>query len=109
LSLYWYSHVIGHDRGLQDALDAIALLGSGVRLHVRGTLAAGRANPVAVNARALGIENEVHFLPPVPPDELVERAAQHDVGLAVETGETENRRIAVTNKILSYFLAGLAV
>jgi glycosyltransferase involved in cell wall biosynthesis len=40
---------------------------------------------------------------------LVERAAQHDVGLALESGETENRRVAVANKLFTYFLAGLVV
>jgi glycosyltransferase involved in cell wall biosynthesis len=109
LSLYWYSQVIGRDRGLEDALEAVALLRSGVDLHLRGTWAAGYERAFRESARKRGIEDRVHTLAPAPPEELVERAAQHDVGLALEAGLTENRRIAVTNKILNYFLAGLAI
>lgn len=109
LSLYWYSQVVGRDRGLEDVLNAMALLGYGVHLHIRGTLASEYGSVLESKARDLGIGSQVHFLPPVPPEQLVERAAQHDVGLALETGRTENRRISVTNKLLNYFLAGLAV
>jgi glycosyltransferase involved in cell wall biosynthesis len=34
-------------------------------------------------------------------------AAAHDVGLVGETGRTPNRRIALTNKLFSYALAGV--
>jgi hypothetical protein len=36
-------------------------------------------------------------------------AASYDVGLVAETGHTHNRRIALTNKLFSYLLAGLPV
>ncbi|MDW8308252.1 MAG: glycosyltransferase [Verrucomicrobiales bacterium] len=109
VSLYWYSQVIGADRGLNDALEALARLPEAVHLHLRGAWAAGCETVFQEKIRALGVERRVHILPPVPPEELVERAAQHDVGLALEMGHTENRRIAVTNKILLYFVAGLAI
>jgi glycosyltransferase involved in cell wall biosynthesis len=109
VSLYWYSQVIGADRGLDDALRALATLRSDVHLHLRGDWAAGSEARFRERIRQLGIGGRVHILAPVPPEELVERAAQHDVGLALEMGHTENRRVAVTNKLLLYFLAGLAV
>jgi len=109
LSLYWYSQMIGADRGLDDALQAVSLLSKGVHIHLRGAWAAGYETIFRNKVRAMGIEEQVHILPPAPPEQLVERAAQHDVGLALEAGATENRRVAVTNKILNYLLAGLAV
>ena len=109
LSLYWYSQVIGAGRGLEDALLALAQLGSGARLHLRGTWAQGYEAVFRARCRELGIEDRVHVLPIAPPEQLVERATQHDVGLALELGETENRRICVTNKILNYYVAGLAI
>ena len=109
MSLYWYSQVIGSDRGLDDALLAVARLGSRVRLHLRGAWAQGYEQTFLTRCRELGINDRVHILPPAPPEQLVERAAQHDVGLALELGHTQNRRVAVTNKILNYFLAGLAI
>ena len=33
----------------------------------------------------------------------------YDAGLSGETGHTENRRIALTNKLFSYLLAGLPI
>lgn len=109
LSLYWYSQVIGRDRGLEVAIEAVALMKRGVNLHIRGAWAGGYEHELLAKMKTLGVESLVHVVPPVPPEELVERAAQHDVGLALELGETENRRIAVTNKLLNYFVAGLAI
>lgn len=109
LSLYWYSQVIGEGRGLEDVLGAMALLGKGVNLCLRGTWAEGYERIFRERARTLGVENQVHVLPVAPPEQLVERAAQHDVGLALEPDNTQNRGICVSNKILSYFLAGLAI
>ena len=41
------------------------------------------------------------------PDEVVRRAAEHNVGLALEEGATLNRDLCVTNKLSIYSLAGL--
>lgn len=109
LSLYWYSQTIGPDRGLEDALRAMASLGTGVRLHLRGSWADGYETTLLREARRLGVADRVHHLPPAPPGQLVERAARHDVGLALEVPATTNRDLCVTNKILVYLLAGLGV
>lgn len=109
LSLYWYSQVIGPDRGLEDVLDAMALVGPGVYFHIRGAWAAGYDQVFMAKARELGIADQVHYLSPVPPDELIERAAMHDVGLALEPGDRRNNDIAVSNKLLAYLLSGLVV
>jgi glycosyltransferase involved in cell wall biosynthesis len=102
LSLYWYSQVIGPGRGIEDAVAAVGLLDSRVQLYLRGTLDPAFASEV------VGRPNVV-ILPPVPPPELVARAAEQDIGLALEQPVTENRALCVTNKIFTYMLAGLAV
>src|SRR5262249_40086199 len=57
-----------------------------------------------------GVQQErIVALPPAPPDEMVRTAAAFDVGLAVEPGTTRNNDIAVSNKVFTYLLAGLAV
>lgn len=109
LSLYWFSQTIGPDRGLGDALAAMARLGPGCRLHLRGNWASGYRAQFMAEAQALGVADRVHHLSMVPPAELIARAARHDVGLALETGATPNREIATTNKIFAYLAAGLAV
>lgn len=109
VSLYWYSQTIGPDRGLEDVLQALAQLDARVQMTVRGCWAAGYEEQFFALARKFGVAERVRVLPPAPPEQLIERAAQHDVGLALETGEVENRQLCVTNKIFSYLLAGLAV
>lgn len=101
-SLYWYSQVIGPGRGIEDAVAAVAMLDVPVELHLRGTLDPEFAAQVVGRPRVL-------LLPPVPPPELVGRAAEHDIGLALEQPVTENRALCVTNKLFTYMLAGLAV
>ncbi len=49
------------------------------------------------------------FLPPVSPAELPGVIARHDIGLALEQSSIVNRDLTITNKILQYLGAGLAV
>lgn len=109
LSLYWYSQVIGPDRGLEDVLEAMAQVGPGVCFHLRGEWAAGYEAIFRKKARELGVENSVYHLPPVPPDELIERASMHDIGLALEPGDRQNNDIAASNKLFAYMSSGLAI
>lgn len=109
LSLYWYSQVIGPGRGLEVAVRALALLEGRYSLALRGEWADGYRDSLMGLARNLGVTHLVHELGVVAPDELVRRASLHDVGLASELPETSNRRIAVTNKLLVYLLAGIPV
>jgi glycosyltransferase involved in cell wall biosynthesis len=51
----------------------------------------------------------ISFLPLVSPAELPGVIARHDVGLALEQPFIINRNLTVTNKILQYLNAGLAI
>lgn len=107
LSLYWYSQVIGPGRGLEIALHALAALDSRFMLSLRGQWASGFKADFMALAERLGVTHLIHYLGTCPPDELVWRASLHDVGLASEVPDTTNRRIAITNKLLVYILAGI--
>jgi glycosyltransferase involved in cell wall biosynthesis len=109
LSLYWYSQVIGLDRGLQDCIIAAGQLTQPVQIHLRGELSTQVETELRRLATESCVENRLFFHPAVQPDELLSRAAEHDVGLALEQSVSENRRRTVTNKLFLYFLAGLAV
>jgi glycosyltransferase involved in cell wall biosynthesis len=109
LSLCWYSQHIGLDRGLQEVIAALGMVRGDFELHLRGDLAADVEAALRALAREHGIEARVHFHAQVHPDELLSRIAEHDVGLALEQHVNDNRLIAVTNKLLFYMLAGLAV
>lgn len=106
-SLYWFSQTIGPDRGLEDALRALSHLPDDVVLSLRGGWSPGYEETFRDQARRLGVADRVRHLDLVPPDELISRTAQHDVGLALEQPVSRNRKICVTNKLFTYLLAGI--
>ncbi|MFB6271672.1 MAG: hypothetical protein ABEL51_02135 [Salinibacter sp.] len=106
-SLYWFSQTIGPDRGLQDALRALPHLPDDVVLSLRGKWASGYEPKFREQAQALGVHDRVRHLDLVPPEELIVRTGEHDLGLALEHPVCQNRRICVTNKLFTYLLAGI--
>lgn len=109
LSLYWYSQVIGAGRGIEDVIRAMGQAGAGIQLHLRGSLSAETEARFSDLAREQGVADALFFHAPVPPTELLSRAVEHDVGLALENSHTLNYTITVTNKFFFYLLAGLAL
>ncbi|MET0274569.1 MAG: hypothetical protein ABW360_16405, partial [Phenylobacterium sp.] len=105
-SVYWYSQTIGHDRGLQCAIRAIARAKSKPHLYLRGTPAKGILEELTGIAKSEGVSDRLHFLAPELPHLMEELAAVYDIGLCGELGHTENRKIALTNKQFTYMLAG---
>ena len=106
-SVYWFSQTIGGDRGLECVVRAISLARSRPHLYLRGNPEAGfldRLNAVASSAE---VGDRLHLLPPDRPSEMERLASRYDVGFVGETGATANRRIAVTNKLFTYVLAGI--
>lgn len=111
VTLYWFSQTIGPGRGLEDVVRAMGRFADGeIELHLRGTWQAGFETTLRAIASASGVaEKRVVAHPAAPPAEMVRCAAAYDVGLAVETGETVNSDILLSNKIFTYLLAGSAV
>ncbi len=109
LSLYWYSQAIGAGRGIEDAVRAAGLLPGPVQIHLRGACAASMKQTLLALTKDYRTDFHLYFHPPVHPDELLSRAAEHDIGLALETKETPNHRLTVSNKLFLYLLAGVAI
>ncbi|MCU1625044.1 MAG: hypothetical protein JWL79_3889 [Frankiales bacterium] len=106
-SVYWVSQTIGPDRGLECAVQAIALATTRPHLYLRGVLAEGFEETLIALAAARGVADRLHLLAPGLPSQMEGLAACYDVGLVAETGMTPNHRIALSNKQFTYFLAGL--
>jgi glycosyltransferase involved in cell wall biosynthesis len=107
-SLYWFSQTIGPDRGLEDALRALPHLPDDVVLSLRGGWSPGYEETFRRRARRLGVADRIRHLDLVPPDELIPRTGEHDVGLALEQPSvSRNRTICLTNKLFTYLLAGV--
>lgn len=107
-TLFWYSQTLGSGRGLEPFIQAWGEIPGDSRLVLLGMPVAGFPEHL-LSLVPPGRRNAVSFLSPVPPGELPGLIARHDIGLALEESTPENRRLALTNKILQYLNAGLAV
>jgi glycosyltransferase involved in cell wall biosynthesis len=108
-SIYWFSQTIGPERGLEYAVQAIGLTRTRPHLYLRGTPTGGYDDYLRSLSIDAGVDGRVHVLPPADPDEMIKLAVNHDIGYVGETGDTESRRIALTNKLFTYLLAGIPV
>jgi glycosyltransferase involved in cell wall biosynthesis len=107
LRLHWFGKTIGSGRGLEDAVAAAGILGDNVELTLRGNWAAGFEPELEALAQRHGVN--LIMCPLVDHDDLINAMGQFDVGLALERPDHGNYSLALTNKIGSYALAGLAI
>ena len=108
-TLYWFSQVIGPGRGLEAAVEALALVRVPLQLHLRGSPAAGYEHELRRLAASFGVADRLHLHRPIAPDALELDAARFDLGYAGELPHSLNRTIALTNKLFSYLTSGLPV
>jgi glycosyltransferase involved in cell wall biosynthesis len=101
-----YQGAFGSGRPLEDLLDAAALAPS-VRLTIRVV----RLSPAAIRAEVgrRGLAERVEVAEPVPPTELVQALAGHEVGVIFDRPVTRNSELSAPNKLFEYVMAGLAV
>jgi glycosyltransferase involved in cell wall biosynthesis len=107
-AFFWFSQTLGPGRGLELFRAAwlrttrpsrLVLLGEPSSNYHQGFLSGLPAD----------FRGRVSFLPLVPPAQLPALIARHDIGLALEQSFIVNRDLTITNKILQYLNAGLAV
>lgn len=107
-SIHWFSQTLGQGRGLEDLIAALPLLKQPAEIHLRGNPATSLNNWMASHLPE-SWRSRIVVHPPVLNTELLSRVAEHDIGFAGETSLIRSRDLTVTNKILYYLLAGLAV
>lgn len=107
-SIHWYSQTIGPGRGLEFLVESLAEIETPLDLHLRGNLF-GSFKDELINLFPAEKGHRLYFHPLVPHLELLSRIAEHDIGLAIEEYVPDSRNLTITNKILQYLLAGIAV
>ena len=108
LSIHWYSQTLGESRGLEDLFSALRYLDHSVEVHLRGKSAAGFEQWLVEHVSPEW-RSRIFIHDLVRNDELLSRIAEHDIGFAGEGRYCRNKELTVSNKILQYLLAGLAV
>ena len=108
-SLYWFSQTVGPDRGLETVVRALALSAARPTLFIRGSVVPGYEARLKALAAEKGVAERIVLLPPALPGEMVALASNYDIGIASEPGHTTNNRIALSNKLFTYLLAGVPV
>lgn len=107
-SIHWYSQTVGHGRGLEDLLAALPRLKHQAEIHLRGNPVVGFDHWLAARVPE-DWRNRVFVHGLVSNEELLSRISEHDIGFAGEMKYCKSRDLTITNKILHYLLAGLAV
>lgn len=108
LKLFWFSQTVGLNRGLQDVIMALNQISEFV---VHFSILGDLNSKTRQNLQSI-LSNKNHtltFLPPCDEKKLLVLSAQHHVGLAIEPGFSINNKIALSNKLFTYLLAGNAV
>jgi glycosyltransferase involved in cell wall biosynthesis len=107
-SVHWFSQTIGPGRGLETFFAATREITTPFQIHLRGRMASDYAEslqrlvPGHVRGRFF-----VHDT--VPNKSLLSRIAEHDIGLALETGKRASRQLSITNKLFQYMQGGLGL
>jgi hypothetical protein len=109
LRLYWFSQTIGPGRGLEDLVVAAGLAAIPAELHLRGTPIERYGAELRELCRHTAPLLRLVHHPPADPDAMVDACQGFDVGLALEPGHTPNNALSLSNKALTYPLAGLAI
>lgn len=107
-SIHWYSQTIGPGRGLEMVVEALEAIDKKVQLHLRGRCDEEYQEKLK-STFPFHKGHQLHFHDLVPHKELLARIHEHDIGLATEQTSPDSRNLTITNKILQYLLAGIAV
>jgi len=105
LKLFWFSQTIGTNRGLEDVIRALNSLNNPmIELHLLGNVSTN----TATHFKKLAIF-KINYHAPISGNRIFNLAAKCDIGLALEPGFCLNNKIALSNKIFTYLISGLAV
>jgi len=107
-ALLWFSQTIGPGRGLEAFLAAYTRTKVPSNLTLLGQVHDDYRQHL-LSLLPQHIRKRVCFHDLVSPEDLPSIIVQHDIGLALEESTLANKDLTISNKILQYLGAGLAV
>jgi glycosyltransferase involved in cell wall biosynthesis len=107
-AFFWFSQTVGAGRGLELFIAAWRLTHQPSRLCLLGDVSPDYREKLARRLPPAQRER-LEFLPITSPEQLPTVIARHHIGLALEANRPASRHYTITNKILQYLNAGLAV
>ena len=96
-------------RGMEQAIDSVASWRPEFKLRLRLVATDEYCESLKERAARNGVADRIEFLEPVPFTDLVNRAADADIGYCVLEDYSPQRRFTAPNKFFEYAMAGLAV
>jgi hypothetical protein len=108
-ALYWFGQTTSAGRGIEDVVRAIGLTGRSASFTLRGCPTAGYADALTRFAAREAPRARIVFEAPIAPDAMVHACGAFDLGVSAEQTQPRNRGLALSNKALTYPLAGLPV
>ena len=110
VKFYWYSQVIGPNRGIELLLAAAAMVRLPFEIHLRGSMQSeAYRDKLKELCGASGLWERLTLHEPILAERLIGEANRYDVGLALESDISFNRNICVTNKTFAYLMSRLVL
>jgi len=98
---------INVDRGMEEFLEALALMDSDIQLMLVGK---GDVIPaLKKRAQAPDLAGRVHFIDPMPYREMLHYTAAADLGISLDKDTNLNYRYSLPNKLFDYIKCGLPI
>jgi glycosyltransferase involved in cell wall biosynthesis len=104
----WFSQTVGPGRGLEEFLAAWVLTTRPSQVYLIGDARPALCDHLLATL-PVSRRDDLRFLSPVSPTALPDKLAEFDFGLALELKAPRSRDVTITNKILQYLNAGLAI
>jgi glycogen synthase len=105
-----YHGVVAPTRGLEAAIESVALWRPEFRLVIRGPGTDDYVNGLRALAQRTGVSDRVAIEGPVPASQMIARAHESaDIGLFVQPDVSPQKRFTLPNKFFEYVMAGLAL
>jgi glycosyltransferase involved in cell wall biosynthesis len=100
--IYLYQGLLTNGRGVRMLLEVFARMGEPRHLVLMGY---GDLEPLV--RRAAATHSNIHFVPAVPPDRVLEYTADADVGLAMVENVCLSYYYSLPNKVFEYAMCGV--